>query len=58
MGQARHERGGELLLLGVVLRRGVVVELPRERDAVFGRGQLLLQLRDVARRLESTAAKP
>src|SRR5712671_6351091 len=50
--QARDERSGELLLLGVVLGRRVVVELPREGDAVLGGRQLFLQLGDVAGRLE------
>ena len=50
--QAGDQRRGKLLLLRVVLGGGVVVELPRERDAVLGGAELLLQLADVAGRLE------
>src|SRR5208283_421386 len=50
--QSRDQHGRELTLLGVVVGRRVVVELASERDLVFGGGQLLLQLRDVAGGLE------
>src|SRR6185295_19858250 len=43
---------GELLLLGVVARGGVVIHLPRERDLVFRGREFFLQLSHVARRLE------
>src|SRR5690348_2955579 len=50
--EPRDEVGGELHLRGVVLRRRVVVELPRESDLVLRTRELLLQLRDVAGGLE------
>src|SRR4051812_19477804 len=51
-GEAGDEVGRELLLADVVLRRRVVVELPREADLVLRRRQLLLQPADVGVRLE------
>src|SRR5437879_4605711 len=53
---ARYEGRGKLLLLGVVLRRGVVVELARERNPVLRGRQLFLQLADVAGRFELRVA--
>src|SRR5262245_65615063 len=48
----RQDVRRERLELRVVLHGGVVVELPREADLVFRRGELLLEREEVRVRLE------